>query len=144
MDKNQEFILEKIKYGLANKHPAETISREDIERLNWDADDYSKVPCEEWSEWSRKSHLALQVAFINDTDRAKDKAKINEWKTICFNTMRDVLENKRKSLVIDSLILHFVKNDLAHHIIDTFGWESLSKEEQIWFKAFLREKRKEK
>lgn len=93
---------------------------------------------------SRKSHWALQVAFINDTDMAKDKAKINEWKTICFNTMRDVLGNKRKSLVIDSLILHFVKNDLAHHIIDAFGWKSLSKEEQIWFKAFLREKRKEK
>ena len=140
MDKNQEFILEKIKYGLANKNPPETMSKEDIERLNWDAADYSKVPLEEWSEWSRKSHWALQVAFTDDTDRAKDKAKITEWKTICFNTMRDVLENKRKALVIDSLILHFVKNDLSHHIIDIFGWKSLSKEEQIWCKAFLREK----
>ncbi|MDO9463712.1 MAG: hypothetical protein Q7J67_00180 [bacterium] len=65
MDKNQEFILEKIKYGLANKYPPETMSKKDVERLNWDADNYSKVPWEEWSEWSRKILRFAQEAFTS-------------------------------------------------------------------------------
>jgi len=69
MNKNQEFIFNKVKYGLANKQ----INLLNVRRLLWNADDYNKVPWKEWKEWSRRTHWALQVAFIHDTNKMQDK-----------------------------------------------------------------------
>jgi hypothetical protein len=140
MDENQRFILEKVKYGWIKKELKPT-SEEDIERLKWDANDYSRIPLEEWNEWSRKTHWALQAAFINDTDRLKNKEKINEWRRICSNIIRDVTEKKRKPLVIDDLTLHFMENDLLHYVIEVFGQKGLTEEEKLWISAFIRKKR---
>lgn len=138
MDKNQRSILEKIKYGWIKKVELKPLGKEDIERLSWDSKDYSKVPLEEWLEWSRKTHWALQVAFLYDTDRLKNRDKINEWRIVCANIIRDIIEDKRKSLVIDELVLHFFQNDLSHHIIEIFGWEKLTEEEHLWISAFTK------
>jgi len=58
---------------------------------------------------------------------------------ICSNIIRDVLDKKRKLIVLDGLVQHFMKNDLLHYIIDIFGYKNLSDEEKLWIKAFLNE-----
>jgi hypothetical protein len=76
LDENQQFIFDQIKYGLANKPSAEPITDVDIERLSWPANNYSNLPSQEWNEWSRKIHWALQYAFIHDTSRLKNKEEL--------------------------------------------------------------------
>ena len=119
MDNDQKFILEKIKYGLAKKGEPEPMSKLDFERLNWPADDYTKLPEAEWNEWSRKTHWALQVAFAHDTSRLQDKDKINKWREKCINVVQNAFaKNPSDRIVLESATLHFVKNDLLHHVID--------------------------
>jgi len=142
MDKNQEFIFEMVKYGLANKRPTEPMSNKDAQRLKSDANIYTTIPSEEWSEWSRNMHWALQVAFLQDTERLKNKNKINEWRNACLDLIQDVIEKKRKHSVLDNLVLHFVEKDLLHHIIDVFGWRNLSERERLYIKAFSKGKEK--
>jgi hypothetical protein len=60
MNQSQEFILEKIRYGLRSEHINQPMTDEDFEMLYWQADDYQELPEHEWQEWSRKIHWALQ------------------------------------------------------------------------------------
>lgn len=144
MTKDQNFIFEQIKYGLAKKSPPELMNDEDIERLGWDADDYTRIPMEEWLGWSRKIHWALQVAFMHNTDRFKNLDKINKWKRHCFNIVSDTLikKERRSPKVIDSAVLHFMDYDLIPITINEFGHNALlsglSKEERIVVEYRLR------
>ena len=122
MDVNQRFLLEKIKYGLANKGTPEPMTREDLERLNWQEDEYKKIPISEWNEWSMKIHNAMQVAFMDDTSMYRDKEKISEWSKHFIELMiRGLTISKSELIVLDTTALHFVKEDLAHHLYGVYA-----------------------
>jgi len=132
LDDNQEYILGKLKYGFENKKPPEFLTDEDIDMLNWSQENHGEISKEEWIEWSRKTHWALQVAFIHDTVRMQNKEKFEEWRAICSNIIRDVVNNKRNPIVIDNLVIHFMVNDLLHFT------KKRTKEEKSWIKKFWR------
>jgi len=88
LDENQQFVLDQIKYGLANKPSPEPLTDVDIERLSWPADAHSRLPEAEWNEWSRKIHWALQYAFSHDTSRLEDKVRVMVWREKCMALVR--------------------------------------------------------
>jgi hypothetical protein len=138
MCENGKFVFEKIWEGLSSNHINQPLTCVDMERLIWRADEYKKLPELERNEWSRKILRALQVAFIDDTERLKDKDKIIDWRI-------DFTNIGQKSLFIDTddltvlqiSALHFLKNDLLHHSVKVFGYKNLVKEEQELIDAFF-------
>lgn len=130
LDTNQQFIFDQIKYGLANKPSPEPLTDVDVERLSWPADAYSKIPAQEWNDWSRKIHWALQYAFSHDTSRLEDKERIELWRKKCMAVVRSALEKGDKGQsVLESSAFHFVQQDLLHHLVDVYGFKNLTDEE---------------
>ena len=138
MDANQRFLLEKIMYGLANKGTPEPMTSEDLERLNLREDEYyKKIPTSERNEWSMKIHNAMQVAFMDDTSKYRDKEKISEWSKHFIELMiRGLTISKREFIVLDTTALHFVKEDLAHHLYRDYGYKNLTGPEQALVDLF--------
>lgn len=132
LDDHQKYILDKIKYGFEHKKPPEPLTDEDIDMLNWNQDGHGDISKEEWIKWSRKTHWGLQVAFAHDTERMQNKEKFKEWRAICSNVIREVVNNKRKPIVLDHLVIHFMVNDLLHFA------KKMTKEEKSWIKKFRR------
>ena len=130
LDTNQQFIFDQIKYGLANKPSPEPLTSVDVERLSWLADAYSKIPTQEWNEWSRKIHWALQYAFSHDTLRLENKERLEVWRKKCMAVVRSALAKGDKGQsVLESSAFHFVQQDLLHHLVDVYGFKNLTDEE---------------
>ena len=130
LDTNQQFIFDQIKYGLANKPSPEPLTDVDFERLSWPADAYSKIPTQEWNEWSRKIHWALQYAFSHDTSRLENKERLEVWRRKCMAVVRSAMAKGDKGqTVLESSAFHFVQQDLLHHLVDIYGFKNLTDEE---------------
>jgi len=137
MNKDQQFVLEKIRYGLSSKNINQPITDKDLERLNWPADDYKKIPEVEWNEWSRITHWALQIAFLDDTSTMKDKGKITEWRKRFMNVAQSSLSKPNdERIVLESAAFHFLEKDLLQHAYDIFGYKNLTEEEQKMIDVF--------
>jgi len=130
LDTNQQFIFDQIKYGLANKPLPEPLTDVDVERLSWPADAFSKIPAQEWNEWSRKIHWALQYAFSHDTSRLENKERLEVWRKKCMAVVRSALAKGDKGQsVLESSAFHFVQQDLLNHLVDVYGLNNLTNEE---------------
>jgi len=137
MNQEQQFILKKIEDGLAHKNPPEPITKTDLERLNWHAGEFNKIPTSEWNEWSRKMHWALQLAFADDTERHQNKDKINKWRRVCMKiALGGISKPPNEPLVIDSATFHFVQQDLLHIVISVFDRKNLTAQEQYLVTVF--------
>jgi len=130
LDTNQQFIFDQIKYGLANNPSPEPLTDVDVERLSWPADAYSKIPAQEWNEWSRKIHWALQYAFSHDTSRLENKERLEVWRRKCMAVVRSALAKGDKGqTILESSAFYFVQQDLLHHLVDIYGFKNLTDEE---------------
>ena len=131
LDTNQQFVFDQIKYGLENKPSPEPLTDVDVERLSWPADAYSKIQVQEWNEWSRKIHWALQYAFSHDTSRLENKERLEVWRKRCMAIVRSALAKGDKGQsVLESSAFHFMQQDLLHHLIDVYGFKNLTDEER--------------
>ncbi len=132
LDNNQQFIFEKIKVGLTEKNPPEPINDTDIERLVKPLIEYSSgISEQEWNDWSRKIHWALQVAFWHDTSWLEDKTPLTIWRQKCMAIAQSYITKPQSQvLVIDSSVVHLLKEDLQNYLIQVFGYENLTDEEQ--------------
>lgn len=132
-----EFILEKIRYGLSSEHINQPMTDEDLERLNWPAEDYNKLPESEWNKWSKKIHCALQVAFSDDTSRSKDIDKVNEWRKRLMSVVQNSLaKDESEYKTLENAAFHFLTMDLLHHALDILGYNNLTEEEQKMIYVF--------
>ncbi len=137
LDDNQQFILDQMKFGLANKPTPEPITDIDLERLGWSAESYNQIPENEWNDWSRKTHWALQYAFSHDTSRLQDKEKLAEWRKRCIAVVNAALKKGNTfQTVLESATLHFVQHDLLHSLIDVYGFNGLTDDEQNMAQVF--------
>lgn len=137
MDEVYKFIIEKLKFGFESEYINNSFTNNDIERLFWPADDYKKIPTTEWNEWSRKTHHALQVAFLHDTSNLKDLEGLELWRTKCIGIVKKGFEKEQgKILVIDNTNLHFVKEDLLHHLLSIYGQKRLTEFEKKLISIF--------
>jgi len=137
MNIDQQFVLEKMKFGFNSKHINQPMTNEDLERLSWPADEYKKIPEMEWNEWSRKTHWALQVAFSDDTLNMKDKDKITEWRKIFMRIVQNALSKPgNEQIILESAAYHFLEKDLLHHAYDIFGYNNLTEGEQKMIDGF--------
>jgi hypothetical protein len=131
MNEDQKFIFGKIKKGFESEQINEPLTDSDIKRLKSEGDIYKELPENEWNEWSRKVHWALQVAFLNENNHIKNSEKIQEWRNKCVTVFLDGFEKPvGKTIVIDSAAAHFVKNDLFRYITEEFGYDDLTDEEK--------------
>jgi len=137
LDENQQFILDQIKYGLANKPSSEPITDVDIERLSWPAPNYSDLPSYEWNEWSRKIHWALQYSFSYDTSNLKDKERLMVWRKKCVDIVSSALaKSNKEQIVLESATIHFVEQDLLHFLVDVYGFKNLTDQEKKMISVF--------
>ena len=137
LDTNQQFIFDQIKYGLENKPSPEPLTDVDVERLSWSADAYSKIPTQEWNEWSRKIHWALQYAFSHDTSRLENKERLEVWRKKCMVVVQSALaKGDKEQTVLESSAFHFVQQDLLHHLVDVYGFKNLTDEESEMISVF--------
>lgn len=132
LDKDLQFVLDKMGYGLSSEHINQPMTKEDLERLlNWPEDNYKKLPEWEWNEWSRKTHCALQVAFSHDTLREQDKTKIIEWRKRFMSVIQNALSKDVGSrIILEGAAFDFLKKDLLPKAIHYFGYKKLTEEEQ--------------
>jgi len=137
LDENQQFIFDQIKYGLANKPSAEPITDVDIERLSWPATNYSNLPSQEWNEWSKKIHWALQYSFSHDTSHLEDKERLMVWRKKCVDIVSSALAKRNKEqIVLESATIHFVEQDLLHFLVDVYGFKNLTDQEKKMVSVF--------
>ena len=131
MDEDQSFVLDKVRQGLESENISQPLTDEDLERLQWGADNYKIIPEEEWNEWSRKTHWALQVAWLQDTENLQNRNQINEWRVKLAAVVKKGLQKSSMELIVlDSLALHFVEKDLLHDLMHVFGYEDLTEHEK--------------
>jgi hypothetical protein len=132
LDENQQFIFDQIKLGLQTKIPAEPITDIDIDRLSWDGSAYSSLPDQEWNEWSRKIHWALQSAFLHDTSNWKDKERLMVWKNKCLAVVLSALaKGEKEPPVLENAVFHFVQQDL----FQGYPYKNLTNEEKKFISA---------
>jgi hypothetical protein len=137
VDEHQRFILEKLRFGLTNKPTPEPMTDEDLERLNLCADDNIRVPQDEWNEWSRKTHWGLQYAFIEDVEKLENLEKLEEWRKHFFSALENAFEKDPEDrIVLDTLTLHFVNEDLLGHLIRIHGTKNLTDVEKKFLSMF--------
>ena len=138
LDKDLQFVLDKIGYGLSSKQINQPMTKEDLERLiAWPEDNYKKLPEREWNEWSRKTHCALQVAFSHDTLGEQDKAKIIEWRKRFMSVIQKAFSKDVGSrIVLEGAAFNFLEKDLLAIAQHHFGYKNLTEEEQKMINAF--------
>lgn len=90
--------------------------------MNGTTDTLKSIPENDWSEWSRKIHWALQYAFLDKTSRLKNKEKLLEWKNNCIAVVKSTLNKSPNEVTaLEAAAIHFVKHDLVQH----YGYKNL-------------------
>lgn len=115
MDKYQKFILNKIQDGFQSVHINQPLNDDDLKKLSAKAKSYKDYSQDEWNEWTKKIHWALQVSFSIETDNRKNIDAVEVWRQNVVNTVKNSLERSSKDtslehlLIVDSAALHFFK-----------------------------------
>jgi hypothetical protein len=128
--------MEKIEKGLRSENVDHPMTEKDRRRLLKKGEVRKSLPDSEWNEWSRRIHHALQVAFIDDTDRMNDMDALDEWRKHVVSVVHNAYHKERDPLVLENAAAHFVQNDLFRYMKRGDGEIEFSEKEKILARTF--------
>ena len=113
---HQQFVLDKVRQGFTSDAIDGDLTGRDRELLLSPGRIHESMPQAEWNEWSQRIHHALQVAFIDDTEKVQDVDELETWRHHIFNVVHEAYMKEDDILVLENAAAHFIQNDFIGHV----------------------------